>query len=812
MEAALARVDAHAFLDRYAAKLVSLKKRLTDAALAKFRISLPDALRERAYGKLLARLDEIIANPGLATVHDNARTDRRVIVKLAAILDRTRANVRAEASKTKKTSIRYRGIPATIAAYDAKTDNVSFSRGRPVALTAMRPLDLKALFDLDPGAKDNYDELVALLLTADGESKLAAAYVAKASERSDIDHLEAMLIAAEGLIAEAEIALIEEEADDMTGWGDDEPVKKPGAPGAKEEPEPFPGSIIRGYDDSFLLQGKWAEGRKYYRDELTKVLLRPKPALLEAQRLLYALDVCELFPAIAAGVPSPDAHALAQWLLKYPQFVRKLIAAIHPADDRAGVFRVLHVLKTKCPLQKPAFADLMVAFAVVYDARVKNVNDAGQTQPVVSGFRHYVRNSAKFTRNPKRVPWALLKFVVAADLTAPLISYIAADSISTKERRWAFERYLGRFGTDKVYGSIRYDMPFAADGKSKRRTRLLKAGYTLKNIKRFGGICGDQAYFATHVAKSVARPALMFVASDINTGIGHVWVAVIKWRRGKWVWVHGGRYPRFSYAIAQARDPQTGAVISDRDSWLESRNASLSETRRQRARVCLKAALLLDAQSNYAEAIKYLYLALRLNPYCAESWKTVARYCAEKKLRAEAAGALYRTMLARFERHPELVKQVLDQIRVLVPEADIKRHVALLDLTYDVYRKEHPEFAVALRIEKANYYRANKRPKAAMAVYNRAVSDYQNKGIIIVTLLGSARDLYRAEKANKQYLKLAERGMRVQKGNRKEAMKYEGGFEQSAYYKLAKLLRDLHAEAGNKKKAAYYEKMLKRDT
>ena len=574
----------------------------------------------------------------------------------------------------------------------------------------------------------------------------------------------------------------------------------PGPPAAqdpeKDKAEEFKDSLIPGYDDAFIVQGKWAEGLAYYEEELVKILAAEKPDLAAGQRLLYAHDVCRLFPAIEKGVPSPDDRLFAQWLLQYPNLVRLLGAAVRPEDDAAGVFRVLYLLKMKGPLRKPAFENLMVALAVVYDKEVTAADLGGDGGKVMELFRYYVKHSAKFRDNPKSMPYFMLKYVVDNGVTA-------------KERDWALKRYGGSTSVGQLYYSVPYDTEFKNEGESKNRRRLLEDGYTLENIKRYGGLCGDQSYFATRVCKSICIPAVGFGGRDTKTGTAHAWASAARKTGDGWRWTDAGRYGGTKgYVVGRAKDPQTGKTMTDRECWLETQLSRVNATRRLRARFCLTGAILMEKKENVKRAAVYVRLATQLNPYNVDAWMMIARFCSERKLKTDTIWSFYEAMVERFKEYPQFTKGILDQLRELIPEDEVQKHAKLYDMTWEVYQKRHPDIGAQILAEKGDYLMARGKPKAALNVYVDAVMRYRRNGPIMEVLLKRVEKVYRSRDAVKSYVKFVEQVMSAYRDQRAAAMKGVG-HRSTTFYKLASHLRDLYVEIGDKRKARAYEKLLK---
>ena len=200
MEASVGRAGDHDFTNHYATKLEELKERLQQREadkrqqqqerLLEFRSTLASGLKRRRYEPLIAELDTIIASPDFALIKKEAEADCRALSKLAVLLQSIRANVRAEADKQRKTSIRYRGIPTTVKAYNRETDKVTFGSGQSQTITSMRAADLKALLDLRKRSPDDdHIEALALLALGDGDPAKARSLLASLTDRGNVQHL-----------------------------------------------------------------------------------------------------------------------------------------------------------------------------------------------------------------------------------------------------------------------------------------------------------------------------------------------------------------------------------------------------------------------------------------------------------------------------------------------------------------------------------------------------------------------------------------------------------------------------------------------
>ncbi len=101
---------------------------------------------------------------------------------------------------------------------------------------------------------------------------------------------------------------------------------------------------------------------------------------------------------------------------------------------------------------------------------------------------------------------------------------------------------------------IRYRMDKAAGGRD------LYDHYTLAEIKQKGGVCVDQAYFASMTAKANGIPA-MTISGEGDRG-AHAWFGYEE-SRTSWN-LSTGRY-KDNYAAGTTRDPQTHRTIKEQE-------------------------------------------------------------------------------------------------------------------------------------------------------------------------------------------------------------------------------------------------------
>src|SRR5262249_2352591 len=107
----------------------------------------------------------------------------------------------------------------------------------------------------------------------------------------------------------------------------------------------------------------------------------------------------------------------------------------------------------------------------------------------------------------KQTPWRLL-------------AYVAADTAALSERDWVLQKYPFNQAAGRCYADVKYDNSKLQDLIGK----LAGHPYTLANLKMYGGVCRDQAFYARSVCRYLGMPAYWASGYGRIGGIGHAWV------------------------------------------------------------------------------------------------------------------------------------------------------------------------------------------------------------------------------------------------------------------------------------------------
>ena len=251
---------------------------------------------------------------------------------------------------------------------------------------------------------------------------------------------------------------------------------------------------------------------------------------------------------IINSAPQSEQMSVAQEFLTHPKFSRTLALVVEPeAEDLAKMLRVARLLIAERSEIVERFPELAAAIAVVDDAPVViqiNENIAKGCGPLPT-FDHFITSEKKMLFGLKGIAPELLIYMV--DIAAP-----------QDEMQWALRTYAGNRAVGSLYDKIEYDFDHLEKGRAKK---VSVAGWNLQNILRYGGVCADQAYFATTVGKSIGVPCVYTTATD--GVLSHAWIGYVGTSGNRPMWTEVGRFGGYQSVEGFIRDPQTGNKISN---------------------------------------------------------------------------------------------------------------------------------------------------------------------------------------------------------------------------------------------------------
>jgi len=238
-------------------------------------------------------------------------------------------------------------------------------------------------------------------------------------------------------------------------------------------------------------------------------------------------------------LPSADEE-LAKWLLDHRQVARPLLRALGDVRSATAALGRLKELVDADEKSVLAYPQLAVAFAT--SEPLRHYRQQPEPASVVDCFKYYTKARVRFRYDLKKMPYELSR-------------YLANSRLDLKQR-----------------------------------------------LRKVGGVCIDQAYYAADVCRALGVPATIVVGEG-SSGMGHAWVACLKVDRGgtQAYWdSKTGRYEAHQYFTGDVRDPANNRRILDSEMMLAGFASQLPLQRREQAHAALVLAKLADKAGDAA--------------------------------------------------------------------------------------------------------------------------------------------------------------------------------------------------------------------
>lgn len=327
------------------------------------------------------------------------------------------------------------------------------------------------------------------------------------------------------------------------GWGSVMPALRKGAQQAYE--------TNSGYAAQWYYLYRWAR-------------LLGTPHGKSVEDWIKAVDAARVgHPNMAARYPHRPgslagglARELQLALLGNAALSEEFFQLLLPVDNPAEVLGILQQIHRAEPALFAAYPSLALAVAVVHDVPPPPLWPHGQV------------SAAKFPRRPPP-PEQLFAYLARLDrangtahklarLPAGELKFLVDIVTPFPELDWARKNVApGLADLGKAYDLVKYRQ----DRITHSHYDWPGATYTLAAVLQAGGICVDQAYFASTVGKAKGIPTIMFRGAGLDGR--HAWFGYLD--AGQRWQLDCGRYAEQKYVTGLAFDPQTWGDINDHE-------------------------------------------------------------------------------------------------------------------------------------------------------------------------------------------------------------------------------------------------------
>ncbi len=559
-----------------------------------------------------------------------------------------------------------------------------------------------------------------------------------------------------------------------------------------------PADLLRATEQA-LASGQFAPHMDYL-DNLLLTHFKPAPNLagMAAWEKVLADEVAllaiaqsavihQVTPDTLADLAKSDSKmpAFLKWFLGDREALEAYLITIKPENEPAKVFPIWSRLWNKDPADGAKYKHLALACAVVFDKPLRVSRELDPRGAVDVDERYdYYRTQDKANK---------LKTDLAK-LPASELIWVVDAPVPTSELEWALKNVrLPRDGWGRAYSMIEYRMAKIAQGGD------FYDNYTLAEILKKGGTCGDQAYFAALTAKASGIPAIMLVGEGQRGG--HAWFAF----KGTQKWnMNAGRYQSDQYVAGYATDPQTRHALKDHmlnflaDS---QRHTSLYD---KANRLAWLAGLQL-ARGQTAPAGALLELAVVTGPRNMTAWNAYLDFLEQTNAPKERWKAVVQQARYNFRGYPDMLTR-LDKLETETVLDANKIDDILKSLRTQVRKLEARSSARSdLILETVERHikllRAADGAPAALTIYDKTLKEFGDEVPVFEALAVRYFKCAQENKATKKALDTIEAVFRKNYSTAKGDF-----FSRQTQVKLFSLLAGFFQADGQAQKAASYQK------
>jgi hypothetical protein len=392
---------------------------------------------------------------------------------------------------------------------------------------------------------------------------------------------------------------------------------------------------------------KWAEGRDQLKKDLLASLrdkasskLYPEESDEDRFRLWQWMENWSFLNE------ATDAEAF-QALGGNTELRRIFLENLDPKDDRQAAIRILIRLQKEAPAEIKELPALAVALALVFDQPFPTDWPHGQT-----GSATIPKEDVDVVVRMKEMAEERRKGVYLTNLRDYKVSelkFIIDHPLKHSEFEWARKNINNNLTNFRgTYFLVRYD---SSRLKPPSQPNWAGAIYTLEQIRSTGGICADQAYFTAIVGKAKGVPTLFFLG--LTEDAGHGWVGYMD-SPGNWRTDCGDGGIT---VVGNARDPQTGGLISDSAfEFFSKRNERSIGYRRAQFLTDLATAFPDERIDDWAN------LALKAKLDYLPAWRHLGLRMASDNIDPEKQITFWKDFVNRFSKYPEIELEGLGEL------------------------------------------------------------------------------------------------------------------------------------------------------
>ncbi len=489
----------------------------------------------------------------------------------------------------------------------------------------------------------------------------------------------------------------------------------------------------------------------------------PRNGLIALRRADFARRLVDQLSSISNH--QHRMHML-KFLLANHELAATMVFLNRPGQQNVSqVYHRLAAMHRELGPMVVAYPNLTAAIcAVLYKPLTMQINENKVHSPdPVALFKYYVHYQRAMYFGIRNVP-------------ARLLIYVVDSCSSIRSMTWALNKYHGDSMVGQVFFQVPYDYNAYLHG-SKKQVDI--KGYNLPNILQYGGVCADQAFFASEVGKAIGVPTAYDVG--MSSVVGHAWVGFLQQVGNQAAWnFNVGRYSEYRGVVGIVQTPMTRR--NEPDSFMSLSGQFIGTTQHQRWNAVVLTDATLRLLSFSATGGKFsppplptnvfgamakplinsvptqLALLKRAVHQCdgyAESWMLVG-YLASKGKLTLAEKTLWAGALMRLcgQRYPDFAMAVVQPMIMSVKNPQQQNQ--FWNRAFRIFAPTRFDLAAQVRIMQARLWRKAGHYNRAGRYLMDVITQYANAGPFILKALHQAAALLRRQKHNSKITKLYE--------------------------------------------------------
>ena len=422
-----------------------------------------------------------------------------------------------------------------------------------------------------------------------------------------------------------------------------------------------------------------------------------------------------------------------KWLEGQEDIREIFLVAIDPFfDDAERACDVLFSLKNGFPKKIKKYAHLAVAIAIVWDqenaiqsSRFKSI--WGFSKDQFPAHRNYLDVFDYFTSS-KMERVAVFK---ADSLRWPLLVHLIDYDITSKETDWALSNYAKhRKDIGPVYRHITYDH----QKLETRKPNIGSRSYTLENIKKYNGICGDQAHYTTRIAKTFGIPSMKINGEGRYGGL-HAWAGYLVVKRGVPLLEFTGRYRGDMYYTGDVFDPQKRTRLLDRS--VEQMFSAVSKKYTQYIETLIASRIYHQIEDEGIRSALTTY-ALKTNPISPYGWNLLQQDISAGKIQDTGILKVLTKAVKVLKNHPDAVLSFVFSVMDDYPHDNLKKRQGVYTKVFSIL-KGRPDLQIKLLIQQCEELTAaGENIKALNLLMNCCINNVKESSLILPLVKKSA--------------------------------------------------------------------------